>query len=55
MRDTENHLLMTEGARYLKNRWLALHGSTDPRHDNDANGMERWMLALLRSLNSRAV
>jgi hypothetical protein len=24
-RDTENHLLMTEGSRYLKNRWLALH------------------------------
>lgn len=52
VRDTENHLLMTEGARYLKNRWLALHGSTDPRHDNDANGMERWMLALLGELRT---
>lgn len=52
VRDTENHLLMTEGARYLKNRWLALHGSTDPRHDNDANGMERWMLTLLGELQT---
>lgn len=52
IRDTENHLLMTEGSRYLKNRWLMLHGSTDARYDNERNGMERWMLDLLRELNS---
>lgn len=52
VRDTENHLLMTEGARYLKNRWLVLHGNNDPRYDNDANGMECWMLALLGELRT---
>ncbi|MGC9469218.1 MAG: hypothetical protein ACP5HS_11550 [Anaerolineae bacterium] len=52
VRDTENHLLMTEGSRYLKNRWLALHGSTDPRHDNARNGMERWMLENLGELQT---
>jgi hypothetical protein len=25
--DTENHILMTEGSRYLKNRWKMLHGN----------------------------
>ena len=44
VRDTENHLLMTEGARYLKNRWLALHGNTAPRYDNEKNGVETWLL-----------
>lgn len=52
VRDTENHLLMAEGSRYLKNRWLAMHGSTDPLHDNDRNGMESWMLALLGELQT---
>ena len=52
IRDTENHLLMTEGSRYLKNRWLVLHGNTEPRFDNGSNGMERWMLALLAELQT---
>ena len=51
VRDTENHLLMTEGSRYLKNRWLALHGSTLEAHDNAANGMEAWMLNLIEELH----
>ncbi|MGC9521574.1 MAG: hypothetical protein ACP5HG_06795 [Anaerolineae bacterium] len=52
VRDTENHLLMTEGSRYLKNRWLWLHGSTAPRHDNDGNGMEARLLDLLGELQT---
>ncbi|MCU0521925.1 MAG: hypothetical protein MUF84_14695 [Anaerolineae bacterium] len=52
IRDTENHLLMTEGSRYLKNRWLALHGNTEPRFDNTDNGMEHWILAHLRELQT---
>lgn len=47
VRETENHILMTEGSRYLKNRWLHTHGSTAPRHDNLANGLERKLLAVL--------
>ena len=50
--DTENHLLMTEGSRYLKNRWLALHGSSLPKHDNVANGLEKWLLTLLEELRA---
>jgi hypothetical protein len=45
--ETENHILMTEGSRYLKNRWLALHGSSDPRYDNVANGMHDHLLRFL--------
>jgi hypothetical protein len=50
VRDTENHLLMTEGSRYLKNRWLALHGNVNPLYDNVANGLEGWLLNLIREL-----
>jgi len=32
-KDTENHILMTEGSRYLKNRWLALHGNTAEKYN----------------------
>lgn len=49
--ETENHLLMTEGSRYLKNRWLALHGRDEACFDNVANGLEakvRELLARLR-------
>ena len=39
--DTENHYLMTEGSRYLKNRWLQLHGNSNPKFDNIHNGSEK--------------
>ena len=52
VRETENHLLMAEGSRYLKNRWLALHGSNLPIHDNAANGLEAWLLNLIHELRS---
>lgn len=51
IRDTENHLLMTEGSRYLKNRWLHLHGSAKPEHDNLENGLEDWIFSLLSELD----
>ncbi len=44
LRDTENHILMTEGSRYLKNRWKALHGDTEPKYNNETNGLEAWLL-----------
>lgn len=50
--DTENHLLMTEGSRYLKNRWQALHGSSSPTHDNTANGLEEWLLRLIEEIQA---
>lgn len=48
--ETENHLLMTEGSRYLKNRWLQLHGDSRKKFDNVKNGMEKKLVALLKVL-----
>tara|TARA_R110002072_G_scaffold1780_6_gene14709 strand:+ start:1902 stop:3659 length:1758 start_codon:yes stop_codon:yes gene_type:complete len=44
LRDTENHILMTEGSRYLKNRWLQQHGNEDAQFDNATNGLEHFLL-----------
>lgn len=49
--DTENHLLMTEGSRYLKNRWRSLHGNTESLYDNATNGLETWLLSYLNKLH----
>lgn len=43
-RETENHILMGEISRYLKNQWLHEHGDTAVAFDNHKNGMENWML-----------
>ena len=43
---------MTEGSRYLKNRWLALHRSTLPKHDNVSNGLEAWLMTLIKKLRT---
>jgi hypothetical protein len=52
VKETENHILMTEGSRYLKNRWIMLHGSTDSSYDNIQNGMERKILTFMEQLRS---
>jgi hypothetical protein len=44
LRDTENHILMTEGSRYLKNRWLRLQGNSDLKFNNVENGLEAFLL-----------
>lgn len=49
--ETENHILMTEGARYLKNQWLRRHGSTSARHDNVANGLEAFLVDVLNEID----
>ena len=43
-RETENHILMGEVSRYLKNQWLHEHGDTAWIYDNKRNGIEKWML-----------
>ena len=47
VKDTENHQLMMETSRYLKNQWLHEHGSpeqqADPRYDNSRNGLAQWL------------
>ncbi len=43
-RETENHILMGEVSRYLKNQWLFEHGDTSLAYNNARNGLEKWML-----------
>lgn len=43
MRDTENHILMKETTRYLKNQWL-YEKTGLPGYDNHSNGMQEWYL-----------
>ncbi len=51
--ETENHILMTEGARYLKNQWLHEHnkaGHDADRYDNAANGLQDKLVAFIREI-----
>ena len=53
--ETENHLLMTEGSKYLKNRWINLHGNADPYYNNETNGLENELLQLLTKLKTKGL
>jgi hypothetical protein len=48
--DTENHILMTEGTRYLKNQWLRNNGNAAKKFDNKANGLEQKLAAYLEEM-----
>ncbi|MDC7225933.1 MAG: hypothetical protein PQJ61_04115 [Spirochaetales bacterium] len=49
--DTENHILMTEGSRYLKNQYLRdVYGNTDPQYNNRTNGVETFLMDFLDEL-----
>lgn len=49
--ETENHILLAESSRYLKNQWLHQRGTGEeqqnPRYDNKRNGLETWLLSFL--------
>lgn len=53
--ETENHILMTEGSRYLKNRWLMLHGSKDEKFDNIKNGMESKLINFIKQIEKKGL
>lgn len=53
--ETENHMLMTEGSRYLKNRWKQLHGNTERYYDNVHNGMEEKLLSLMEEMKTNGL
>ncbi len=55
VKETENHILMTEGSRYLKNRWIMLHGNQDTFYDNVANGMEGKILTFLNHIKKQGL
>lgn len=53
--ETENHIWMTESARFLTNNLIAepykLSGTPIPKeYDNDQNGMTHWMLGHVREM-----
>lgn len=50
--ETENHMLMTEGSRYLKNRWVREHGNSDKYYNNVQNGMEDKLMSLLEEMKT---
>ncbi|UXX79814.1 hypothetical protein N7E81_01680 [Reichenbachiella carrageenanivorans] len=53
--ETENHMLMTEGSRYLKNRWIRQHGNSDSYYDNVQNGMEEKLLSLMNEMKTNGL
>ena len=53
--ETENHILMTEGSRYLKNRWLSQHGDTNPKYNNETNGMEAKLLSFMDHMKNEGL
>lgn len=52
MKDTENHILMTNISQYLKNQWLWEHGETDPKYNNSTNGLEEFLLHNIEELHT---
>ncbi len=50
MKDTENHILMTNISQYLKNQWLVENGETDAKYSNSENGLEQFLLDNLDEL-----
>ncbi len=54
--DTENHVLMRESTRYLKNQWCFEQGTPEergnPAFDNERNGLGVWMLEHLAQIRT---
>jgi len=50
--DTENHMLMTEGSRYLKNQWLREQGNMEDKYNNLINGMEYKLLLFMEEMKT---
>lgn len=51
MKDTENHILMTNISQYLKNQWLFENGENDSKYNNTENGLEQFLLDNLEELH----
>ncbi len=52
LEDSENHILMTEGSRYLKNQWLRNHGNNAPEYNNKTNGVEKKLKMFLEEIDT---
>jgi len=51
IKDSENHILMAQGSKYLKNRYRMLHGNSENKFNNELNGMEAGILEQLTELS----
>ncbi|MCB9186391.1 MAG: hypothetical protein H6601_06550 [Flavobacteriales bacterium] len=52
MKDTENHILMTNISQYLKNQWMWAHAETDAKYNNATNGLEQFLIDNLEELHT---
>lgn len=50
IQDSENHILMAESSRYLKNQWLWDEGNRSPKFDNENNGVGEGLKAFLEEI-----
>lgn len=55
IQDTENHILMAESSRYLKNQWRREHGYDSPDFDNKNNGVEEGLIDYLKEIYTYGV
>jgi hypothetical protein len=55
LQDSENHVLMSESSRYLKNQWLWENGNKSPEYDNRNNGVEEGLKVFLKELYTYGV
>ena len=52
LEDSENHILMTESSRYLKNQWLKNHGNKESKYDNSINGVAQKLKFFLEEIDT---
>ena len=50
MQDSENHILMAESSRYLKNQWLRNNGELAAEFNNETNGVGEGLLSFLQEI-----
>ncbi|MEZ4916710.1 MAG: hypothetical protein R2836_06955 [Chitinophagales bacterium] len=50
IRETENHILMKETSRYLKNQWIFTLQNHDEKYDNSKNGMDDFLIHHLQEM-----
>jgi hypothetical protein len=53
--DSENHILMGDGSRYLMNQYLWDNGEKDPQYDNKNNGVEAGLIAYLKEIEEHGI
>ncbi len=53
--DTENHILMTEGSRYLKNLWLWNHSNKAAKYNNLETGLEEKLFTYMQKIYEHGV